>query len=61
MSRRSYVESKDKAENKDMKMQKLEQYTNELNTDITEMMSGASAEEKAMLKNKLQTIMSKMN
>lgn len=60
MSRRSYVESKDKAENKDMKMQKLEQYTNELNTDITEMMSGASAEEKAMLKNKLQTIMSKM-
>jgi flagellar biosynthesis/type III secretory pathway protein FliH len=58
-SRRMYIESKNTAD-KDTKMRDLEKYMNELNTDITEMMSGASAEEKTMLKNKLQTIMSKM-
>ena len=59
-SRRSYMDSKSNAMDKDTKMRELEKYANELNTDITEMMSGASPEEKSMMKNKLTALASKV-
>ena len=48
-------------EDKKMKMQELEKYMHELTTDITEMIGDASPEEKNMLRNKLQTLTSKIN
>lgn len=64
-SRRSYMETKelhkgDSAEDKQHKMKELEKYMSELGTDITEMISGASNEEKTLLKNKLQVLAQKV-
>ena len=54
-SRRSYIETKEmhpdnSQESKQMKMKELEKYMGELSGDITEMIAGASNEEKTMLK-----------
>ena len=43
------------------KMKELEDYMKELSTDVTEMIEGASPEEKTMLKNKMQVLMQKIN
>ncbi len=64
-SRRSYMETKetnkgDSTEEKHKKLKELETYMSELSSDITEMISDASAEEKSMLKSKLQTLTSKI-
>ena len=64
-SRRSYMETKEarpgnSAEDKQVKTKELEKYMNELASDITEMIAGASAEEKTMLKTKMQTLMQKI-
>lgn len=55
MSRRSYMETKENhsgnsAEEKQHKMKELEKYMSELGTDITEMISDASNEEKHCLR-----------
>lgn len=50
--RRKYFESSDPT----AKMQSLEDYTKTLHEDLSEMVSSASDNEKAMLKNKLQMI-----
>lgn len=65
MSRRSYMETKEMhsgntAEDKQVKTKELEKYMNELSSDITEMIAGASPEEKTMLKTKMQTLLSKI-
>ena len=65
-SRRGYMEAKEMhngntPEDKKMKMQELEKYMHELTTDITEMIGDASPEEKNLLRNKLQTLTSKIN
>lgn len=65
MSRRSYMETKEmhpgnSAEEKQAKTRELEKYMNELSSDLTEMIAGASAEEKSMLKSKMQTLLSKI-
>lgn len=65
MSRRSYMQTKEmhpdnSQESKQMKMKELEKYMGELSGDITEMIAGASNEEKTMLKTKLQTLVSKI-
>lgn len=65
MSRRSYMETKENhsgnsAEEKQHKMKELEKYMSELGTDITEMISDASNEEKTLLKNKLQVLAQKV-
>lgn len=65
-SRRGYMEAKEthtgnSPEDKKMKMQELEKYMHELSGDITEMIADASPEEKNMLRNKLQTLTSKIN
>ena len=63
--RRTYMESKEthKAntpEDKAHKMKDLEAYMNELGNDITEMVTGATPEERALLKQKLQVLVQKM-
>ena len=60
MSRRGYMESKEKHQAKNVQMQELEKYLNELSQDITEMVSEASPEEKTMLSQKLSTLATKM-
>ncbi len=60
MSRRGYMESKEKHQAKNVQMQELEKYLNELSQDITEMISEASPEEKTMLQQKLSTLATKM-
>lgn len=64
-SRRSYMETKEarpgnSAEDKQVKAKELEKYMTELCSDITEMLAGASAEEKTVLKTKMQTLLSKI-
>lgn len=64
-SRRSYMEAKEmnkgnSQQEKQEKMKELEKYMGELSGDITEMISDASPEEKAMLKNKLQGLIQKV-
>ena len=65
MIRRSYMQTKEmhpdnSQESKQAKMKELEKYMGELSGDITEMIAGASNEEKTMLKAKLQTLMQKI-
>ena len=65
MSRRSYMETKEarpgnSIEDKQAKTKELEKYMSELSSDITEMIAGASAEEKTMLKTNMQTLMQKI-
>lgn len=60
-SRRSYMESKEMGSDKQSKMKELENYTKELAEDVTEMISGASAEEKNLLKTKMQTLIQKIS
>lgn len=65
MSRRSYMETKEMhsdntPESKQHKMKELEKYITELGSDISEMISDASNEEKTLLKNKLQVLAQKV-
>lgn len=64
-ARRGYMESKEmhkdnSAESKQHKMKELENYMKELSTDVTDMITDMSQEEKAMLKNKMQVLMQKI-
>jgi len=58
--RRGYMEAKEQGKDKQAKMRELEDYLKELSTDVTEMIEGASPEEKSMLKNKMQVLMQKI-
>lgn len=60
MSRRGYMEAKEMGKEKGEKMKELEKYMKELSEDVTEMIGDASPEEKAMAKNKLSVLVSKM-
>lgn len=59
-ARRGYMESKEMGKDKGEKMKELENYMKSLAEDVTEMVDGASAEEKTMLKQKMQVLMSKI-
>lgn len=59
-SRKSYMESKEMHQSKEMQMKELEKYMQELTHDITEMVSDASPEEKAMLQQKISILASKI-
>lgn len=64
-SRRGYMETKEmnkgnSPEEKKAKMAELEKYMTELGTDVTEMISDASQEEKNLLKQKMQTLIQKI-
>ena len=60
-SRRGYMEAKEQGKEKGEKMKELENYMKSLAEDVTEMVEGASAEEKTMLKTKLSTLISKVS
>lgn len=58
--RRGYMEAKEMGKDKNEKMKNLEEYMKELGSDVTEMIEGASPEEKTMLKTKMQTLLQKI-
>jgi len=60
MSRRYYMESKSMHQDKAKQLKDLENYMQELTTDVTEMIDGASPEEKQLLQKKLATLSTKI-
>lgn len=60
MSRKYYMESKSMHQDKTKQLKDLENYMQELTTDITEMIDGASPEEKQLLQKKLATLSTKI-
>ena len=60
MSRKTYMESKEMHQDKNVQMKELENYMSELSQDITEMIQMASPEEKAILQKKLAALSSKI-
>ena len=59
-SRRMYIESKEMHKDKTVQMHELEKYMQELTSDVTEMIDGASPEEKQMLQKKLSVLATKI-
>lgn len=59
-SRKMYMESKEMRKDKSIQMQDLESYAQELTADIIEMIQDATAEEKALLQNKLTALAQKI-
>lgn len=60
ISRKNYMESKELHKGAPEQMKELEKYMQELSQDITEMISDASPEEKAVLQQKLSVLASKI-
>lgn len=60
MSRKTYMERKMHGGAKEAQMHELEKYMQELTSDITEMIEGASSEEKQMLKTKISALATKI-
>lgn len=60
MSRKMYMEGKEMRRDKASQMKELEKYMQELTKDISEMIEGASAEEKQMLQQKITTLANKI-
>ena len=61
MSRKMYMEAKEMNQDKAVKIKELENYMQELSSDITEMIQDASPEEKQMLQKKIVTLATKIN
>lgn len=64
-ARRMYTEAKDihkdnSPESKQAKLKELEKYMQEISTDISSLINDASADEKTMIRNKLQVLASKV-
>lgn len=59
-SRRGYMEAKEQGKEKGEKMKELENYMKSMAEDLTEAIEGATPEERAMAKNKLSVLVSKM-
>ena len=60
-SRRMYMESKESKQDKAIQMRELEKYMQELAQDITEMIEGASSEERQYLSKKISAIATKIS
>lgn len=60
MTRKTYMEHKQMHHGKEVQMQELEKYVQELTHDLMEMVEDASPEEKQILKNKLSTLATKI-
>lgn len=58
-SRLKYFEHKDTADNQ-TKMKDLEEYMTELSNDVTEMIGGMTPEQKTLMKNKMNVLMTKI-
>lgn len=59
-SRRMYMESKESKQDKTIQMRELEKYMQELAQDITEMIEGASPEERQYLSKKISALSTKL-
>ena len=59
-SRRMYMESKESKQDKSIQMRELEKYMQELAQDITEMIEGASSEERQYLSKKISALATKL-
>lgn len=59
-SRKMYMESKEMHKDKASQLQELEKYTQELTSDLVEMIEGASPEEKQYLSNRIAALASKI-
>lgn len=60
MVRKMYMEGKETHKDKNTQIKELEKYMQELSRDITEMIDGASVDEKQMLQQKLSTLATKI-
>lgn len=60
LRRKMYMEGKEIQRSKDQQMKELEAYMQELSTDVTDMIKDASPEEKAILRQKMTTLASKI-
>lgn len=65
MAKRNYTESKqlhrgNSPEDKEQRMKELEKYMREIGSDVAELINDASAEEKNLLRQKMQVIMQKI-
>ena len=60
MTRKTYMERKMHGGGKEAQIQELEKYMQELSSDITEMIEGASPEEKQILKTKISALATKI-
>ena len=60
MTRKTYMERKMHGGAKEAQMHELEKYMQELTSDITEMIEGASMEEKQMLQKKISALATKI-
>ena len=58
--RKMYMESKAMNHDQPKKLQELDDYMKELTTDITEMIAGATPEEKTLLQRKMNTLVTKL-
>ena len=61
MSRKMYMEAKEMKHGKEAQMKELENYMQELTEDMTEMIKGASPEEKTLLQKKITTLAAKID
>ena len=61
MTRKMYMEAKEMHQGKEVQMQELENYMQELTYDLTDMIKGASLEEKQLLQKKLATLATKVD
>ena len=61
MSRKSYIESKEMHQDKNIKLKELEKYMQELSTDMVEMIQGASPEEKQLLEKRISALATKIS
>ena len=60
MSRKSYMETKEMHQDKNVKLKELEKYMQELSTDMVEMIQGASPEEKQLLEKRISALATKI-
>ena len=60
MSRRTYMESKENHQSKEVQMKELEKYMKELSEDISEMIEDATSEERQVLHQKIMTLAEKV-
>ena len=60
MSRKAYIEGKEKHHDKETRMKELETYSQDLMADIIDMIKDAPSEEKVMLQQKIATLATKI-
>lgn len=60
MSRKTYMESKEMHQDKNVKLKELEKYMQELTSDMVEMIQGASPEEKQLLEKRISALATKI-